>query len=145
MEQGKPTINRMKGVKQKNTTPEMQVRKALHKIGMRFRLHKKIINCSPDIILARHKTVIFVHGCFWHRHQNCRYATTPKTRTDYWLPKFKSNEERDARNIAQLEDAGWRVIVIWECEARASTELESRLRKEFNLSVLQDGSEYSNL
>ncbi|WP_366520714.1 very short patch repair endonuclease [Pseudomonas citronellolis] len=124
----------MKAVGRMNTKPEMKVRRLLHGMGLRFRLHQKSLPGSPDIVLQKYKTVVFVHGCFWHRHPKCRYATTPKTRQDYWLPKFNANVERDARKTAQLEVLGWRVLVVWECETRNQSVLEERLRRDFSLS-----------
>ena len=87
----------MSAIKSKNTKPEIKVRKALHSMGYRFRLHKKDLPGSPDIVLPKYKTVIFVHGCFWHRHQNCKYASNPKTRREFWEKKFKENIERDKK------------------------------------------------
>lgn len=89
--------------------------------------------CIVGIFLVR-LTVIFVHGCFWHRHSDCRYATTPKTRQEYWLPKFAANTERDARKMAQLQALGWRVLLVWECETKQREELSLRLRRELKLS-----------
>lgn len=123
----------MRSVKRANTKPELAVRKLMHSLGLRFRLHRKELPGSPDIILPKFNTVVFVHGCFWHRHPGCRYATTPKTRQDFWLPKFAANVERDARKEAQLEELGWRVLTIWECETRDIQSLEQRLRQEFAL------------
>lgn len=123
----------MRAVKRTHTKPELIVRKFLHSLGLRFRLHRKNLPGSPDIVLPKHCTAIFVHGCFWHRHSGCRYASTPKTRQDYWLPKFDANVERDAHKEAQLRELGWRVLVIWECETRNLEALEQRLRQEFGL------------
>lgn len=123
----------MRAVKRAHTGPEIAVRKLLHSLGLRFRLHCKVLPGSPDIVLPKHCTVIFVHGCFWHRHPGCRYASTPKTRQDYWLPKFAANVERDARKASQLKELGWRVVVVWECETRNREALEARLRQEFEL------------
>ncbi|MHB0803953.1 very short patch repair endonuclease [Stutzerimonas nitrititolerans] len=127
--------SRMRAVKRESTRPEVLVRRVLHSLGLRFRINKKTLPGSPDIVLARHRTALFVHGCFWHRHPCCRYATTPKTRQDYWLPKFTANVERDARKAAELEALGWRVLVIWECETRNLAALEERLRKDFALPL----------
>jgi DNA mismatch endonuclease (patch repair protein) len=124
----------MREVKRANTGPEIVVRQALHALGLRFRLHRRDLPGSPDIVLPRFRTVIFVHGCFWHRHPGCRYASTPKTRKEYWLPKFKANVERDAKKEAQLLELGWMVIVIWECETRQKERLVYRLRREFALA-----------
>ena len=131
-EQEKVTI-RMKAVRRENTRPEILVRKVLHGAGLRFRITKKSLPGTPDIVLTKHRTAIFVHGCFWHRHPDCRYASTPKTRQEYWLPKFAANVERDARKEAALEELGWRVLIVWECETKNLAALEERLRREFNL------------
>ena len=131
----------MRAVKRAHTAPEMIVRQELHALGLRFRLHRRDLPGSPDIVLPRLRTVIFVHGCFWHRHSDCRYATRPKTRQEYWLPKFAANIERDARKEAQLQALGWRVLLVWECETKRREELTLRLRREFGLSgVAQDGA-----
>lgn len=111
-------------------------RKLLHALGLRFRLHRRDLPGSPDIVLPGYRKVIFVHGCFWHRHLGCRYATTPKTRQDYWVPKFAANVERDARKQAQLEELGWHVLVVWECETKTKDALGRRLSQEFGLSLL---------
>jgi len=105
----------MSGIKGKNTQPEMLVRKYLHAKGFRYRLHDKKLRGSPDIVLRKYQLVIFVHGCFWHRHKGCRYATTPAHNRNKWLLKFRQNTERDQRQINQLIDMGWRVLVVWEC------------------------------
>lgn len=119
----------MARVKQKNTGPEMQVRRALHRLGYRFRLHRKDLPGRPDIVLSRYRTVIFVHGCFWHRHPACSLASSPKTRAEFWQAKFDANVARDAAVEKTLTDAGWTVIVIWGCETRDSAKLAVRLEK----------------
>ena len=108
----------MSAIKSKNTKPEIKVRKVLHSMGYRFRLHSKDLLGSPDIVLPKYKTVIFVHGCFWHRHQNCKYASTPKTRQEFWNKKFNENINRDKINQENLSSKGWKIIIIWECEIR---------------------------
>ncbi|WP_444984875.1 very short patch repair endonuclease [Halomonas mongoliensis] len=123
----------MRAVRQKDTAPEVIVRRLLFRLGLRFRLHVKRLPGSPDIVLRRHSTAIFVHGCYWHRHPGCKHATTPKTNRDYWLPKFKANVERDARQAEALRALGWRVLIVWECETRDPVTLEVRLRQEFDL------------
>lgn len=110
----------MSGIRAKDTKPEKLVRSALHRAGFRFRLHDKRLPGRPDIVLPRYKTVIFVHGCFWHRHPGCKYAATPKTRTEFWQKKFEDNVHRDAEVRAALEADGWRVVVVWECEVDAT-------------------------
>ena len=124
----------MRAVKRANTAPEIIVRQVLHALGLRFRLHRRDLPGSPDVVLPRFRTVIFVHGCFWHRHPDCRHTTTPKTRQEYWLPKFAANIERDLRKEAQLQALGWRVLLVWECETKQREELTLRLRRELKLS-----------
>ena len=131
----------MRAVKRANTAPEIIVRQVLHALGLRFRLHRRDLPGSPDVVLPRFRTVIFVHGCFWHRHPDCRYTTTPKTRLEYWLPKFAANIERDLRKEAQLQALGWRVLLVWECETKQREELTLRLRRELKISeAAQDGA-----
>jgi len=108
----------MSAIRSKNTKPEIAVRKLLHSLGYRFRLHKKNLPGSPDIVLPKYKTVIFVHGCFWHRHKNCKYASTPKTRKEFWEKKFRENINRDNLNQANLSLKGWKIIIIWECQLK---------------------------
>lgn len=108
----------MAGFTSKNTKPEMVVRRALHRLGFRFRLHRRDLPGKPDILLPRHRLAILVHGCFWHQHTGCRDARIPRTRQDYWSAKFKRNLERDEQTVLALTELGWRVAVIWECEAR---------------------------
>lgn len=112
----------MSGIKSKNTQPEMLVRKYLHEQGFRFRLHVAGLPGKPDIVLPKYKLCIFVHGCFWHRHEGCRYATTPATRPEFWAQKFGSNKQRDIRVKMQLLEAGWRVFELWECGFRKKGE-----------------------
>ncbi|HIB8626381.1 very short patch repair endonuclease [Pseudomonas aeruginosa] len=123
----------MRAVKRAHTAPEITVRQMLHALGLRFRLQRRDLPGSPDIVMPRFHTAIFVHGCFWHRHPGCRYATTPKIRQEYWVPKFMANVERDARKESQLRELGWKVLIIWECETRDRGELMTRLRQEFGL------------
>ena len=108
----------MSAIKSKNTKPEIKVRKVLHLMGYRFRLHRKDLPGSPDIVLPKYKTVIFVHGCFWHRHKNCKYASTPKTRQEFWEAKFRENINRDKLNQENLSSKGWKIIIVWECEIK---------------------------
>lgn len=108
----------MAGIGGKNTKPEMMLRRALHAQGFRFRLHVASLPGKPDIVLPKHRAVILVHGCFWHRHPGCRFATTPATRPDFWSEKFRQNVLRDQRNQAALSNQGWRVATVWECDLR---------------------------
>ncbi|MBF0181187.1 MAG: DNA mismatch endonuclease Vsr [Magnetococcales bacterium] len=119
----------MRSVRQKGTTPELIVRKTLHRIGYRFRLNRSDLPGRPDIVLPRYRTCIFVHGCFWHRHSDCRYATMPKARTEWWQEKFRANEERDRRKARELAALGWDVVVIWECETKDMFTLLTILRQ----------------
>ncbi|ORT73634.1 very short patch repair endonuclease [Pseudomonas mosselii] len=111
----------MAGIKGRNTRPEMIVRRFLHANGYRFRLHRRDLPGSPDIVLSRLRVCIFVHGCFWHRHLGCHHTTSPKTRVDFWQEKFNKNVERDARAKDALLADGWKVLTIWECELKSSS------------------------
>jgi DNA mismatch endonuclease (patch repair protein) len=108
----------MSQIHSKNTKPELIVRRWLWHHGYRYRLHRKDLPGKPDIVLPKYNAVIFVHGCFWHRH-NCRFASTPVTRRDFWEEKLNENVKRDQKNINKLEENNWRVFVIWECEIKA--------------------------
>lgn len=108
--------DRMSRIRGKDTQPELALRKILHKLGLRYRLHGAALPGKPDLVFPRYRTVVFVHGCFWHRHAGCNIASTPKSNTPFWLEKFEKNIARDARVAAQLEAEGWRVLVVWECE-----------------------------
>lgn len=105
----------MAGIRSKDTQPELSVRRFLHRQGFRYRLHSPSLPGRPDLVLPRYRVAIFVHGCFWHRHRGCPYSTTPASNKERWARKFAANVERDRRNLAALEAAGWRVIIIWEC------------------------------
>ena len=115
----------MAAIKSKDTKPEIAVRKLLHSLGYRFRLHRKDLPGSPDIVLPKYKTVIFVHGCFWHRHENCKYATSPKTREEFWENKFNANIKRDLEIQEKIKDIGWKSVIIWECEIKNESKLKS--------------------
>ena len=115
----------MSRIRGKDTYPEMMVRKWLWTNGYRYRLHRKDLPGKPDIVLPKYHTVIFVHGCYWHRH-GCKYTTTPVTRKEFWEAKFKENTNRDRRNRRQLNQAGWRVLVLWECEIDATNTVTKR-------------------
>lgn len=108
----------MAGIRGKNTRPELALRHELHRLGFRYRLHSGILPGKPDMVFPRFKAVVFVHGCFWHRHASCKYATEPKTRPEFWLGKFEANTARDSLVRARLLDEGWRVAVVWECALR---------------------------
>ena len=119
----------MSRVRSENTKPEMLVRSMLFSLGLRFRLHKAGLPGRPDIVLPKLKAIVFVHGCFWHRHKGCRDNTNPSSNSAYWQEKFKRNVERDKRNAASLRKLGWRVITVWECELKKTALLERRLRR----------------
>lgn len=108
----------MAAIRGKDTRPELRLRKALHTRGFRYRLHPAGLPGRPDLLLSKYRAAVFVHGCFWHRHPGCRYTTTPETRPEFWLSKFRQNTARDARDVAELIGKRWRVAVIWECALR---------------------------
>lgn len=112
----------MSRIKNRDTKPEVRLRSLLHKAGYRFRLHTPDLPGRPDIVLPKHRTVIFVNGCFWHRHEGCRFTTMPATRTEFWQEKFEGTIYRDARNRGLLEEAGWKVVTVWECDLKAFPE-----------------------
>lgn len=113
----------------KDTSPELAVRQLLHRLGFRFRLHRTDLPGRPDIVMPGRNTIILVHGCFWHRHSKCRFAYTPKSRTDFWKRKFDANLVRDRRVQRALRGRGWRVYTVWECETRRLDKLQTRLLK----------------
>jgi DNA mismatch endonuclease (patch repair protein) len=121
----------MRAVKSANTTPELIVRRLVHALGYRFRLHRRDLPGQPDLVLPRLGKVIQVHGCFWHRHHCEAGRSTPATRLDYWTAKFERNVQRDRRNLRELRRLGWSVLVIWECQTRAAKRaaLESRIAR----------------
>lgn len=112
-----------------NTKPELAVRSLLHRMGYRFRLHRKDLPGKPDIILPKYKTVIFVHGCFWHRHKNCKYAYKPKSRVKFWEEKLSGNADRDKKKQSELKLLGWNVVVIWECELSKQELIVNKIEK----------------
>lgn len=111
----------MSRIKGKDTKPELLLRSLLHQKGFRFRIHDKRLPGKPDIVLPRHKTVILVHGCFWHRHPNCLYASTPKSREKFWLKKFEDTIRRDKKQETKLKKEGWNLIIVWECELKKNS------------------------
>jgi DNA mismatch endonuclease, patch repair protein len=113
----------MRAVKSKNTTPEIKVRKLLHAAGYRFRLHRDDLPGKPDITFPGKRAVIFIHGCFWHQHPGCPHAARPSSNNEYWTRKLDRNVERDKRNIAALEESGWKVLVLWECQIKSAEHL----------------------
>ena len=124
----------------KDTKPERVVRSLLHRLGFRFRLHRKDLPGRPDIVLPKYKTVVLVHGCFWHRHAGCKYAYTPKSRTDFWRKKFERNVARDISSTRKLRDLGWSVLVVWECEVRDLDALAQRLEGEIRGPQRRNGT-----
>jgi len=125
----------MAGIRGKNTSPEVLVRKVLHRCGYRFRLHVTNLPGRPDIVLQKYGAVIEVRGCFWHRHQNCKYAVLPKTNQRFWQSKLQSNAVRDEKTSRALRKLGWQVLVVWECQTRNEQKLDrivSRIRKKLS-------------
>lgn len=118
----------MSRVRGKDTAPEMTVRRLVFSLGYRYRLHDKRLPGTPDLVFAGRKKIIFVHGCFWHRHDGCPLARIPKSNTAFWAQKLEANSERDARNLAALRELGWRVLVVWECDLWEWRALTSRLK-----------------
>jgi DNA mismatch endonuclease, patch repair protein len=123
-EQRSRNMSRIRG---RDTAPEMIVRRLLHHLGYRFRLHDRYLPGKPDLVFRGKRCILFVHGCYWHRHPGCRFAFSPKTRVDFWASKFTANVERDARVTKQLRATGWRVMVVWSCEVRGIDELSAKL------------------
>ncbi|HET7463291.1 MAG TPA: very short patch repair endonuclease [Longimicrobium sp.] len=118
----------MSGIRGQNTKPEITVRRLAHRMGYRFRLHRRDLPGTPDLVFPGRKKVVFVHGCFWHRHPGCRFAYNPKSRTEFWQTKFASNVSRDERVRRELNVSGWDVLTIWECETADSEHLTTTLR-----------------
>jgi DNA mismatch endonuclease (patch repair protein) len=122
----------MASIRGRNTQPERQVRRMLHRLGFRFRLHSKDLPGKPDVVLPKYDLAIFVHGCFWHRHENCRFAVMPKTNPVFWSQKLNGNVHRDEAAIDQLHKLGWRTLIIWECALKSEghlMELPTRLAR----------------
>lgn len=122
------TRRRMLAVRGRDTAPELRVRRILHGMGYRFRLHRTDLPGTPDIVLPRHRKIVLVHGCFWHGHDDCKRATRPVNNANTWAAKIEGNRRRDSRNIEALGALGWSVLVLWECEIRDTLRLEARLR-----------------
>ncbi|RMF58544.1 MAG: DNA mismatch endonuclease Vsr [Calditrichaeota bacterium] len=129
----------MSKIKSKNTKPEVTVRKFLFRNGFRYRIHDKRLPGTPDIVLPKYKTAIFVHGCFWHGHDGCKYFVVPKTRTDWWLNKIKRNKQLDAENVKKLRASGWKVISVFECELKKG-KIEATLENVINKIKYDGGS-----
>ena len=136
----------MAAIKEKDTKPEMLVRRYLHACGFRYSLHCKKLPGSPDLVFRSLRTVIFIHGCFWHGHENCKYYRLPKSNTEFWRDKVEQNRQRDSAVIQELESKGWRVFIIWECELKNKSTREATLRRiSRELSYLRNQvAEYSS-
>lgn len=126
----------MSRIQGKDTKPELGVRRVAHALGFRFRLHRRDLPGCPDLVFPRLSKIIFVHGCFWHRHQKCRYAYSPKSNIAFWQEKFSANVARDRRVVRELKEQGWEVLVVWECEVADVSALERRL----TTYLAEDGS-----
>ena len=122
----------MSGIRSSNTKPEILVRKALHRLGYRFRLDSKIGKIKPDIVLRKHKVAVFVHGCYWHQHEDCKLAYSDRGYSDAWKKKFSDNKERDDRVTKQLIETGWKVAVVWECATREHEVFQVEMTKLHN-------------
>lgn len=127
----------MSRIRSRDTIPEIAVRRLVHGLGFRFRLHNSQLPGRPDLVLARHRIVILVHGCFWHQHNGCIDCSKPGTNQSYWAPKLTRNVERDAVNQSQLISDGWKVITVWECETRKLDVLEKKLVKKLRRAKLR--------
>jgi len=119
----------MRRIRSKDTAPELQVRRLVYALGYRYRLHDKTLPGTPDLVFRSRRCVIFVHGCFWHLHANCKQARMPSTRQDYWLPKLTRNAERDRAHTRKLRRMGWRVLKLWECELKSTEKLTRKLTR----------------
>jgi len=119
----------MRAIRSKNTSPEIKIRKALHALGYRFRIHDKKLPGCPDLVFPKHKTVIQVRGCFWHQHEGCKKCRIPKSNQDYWKAKLEKNKIRDSENDRKLKDGGWSVLTVWECEINSLDKLNVTIKK----------------
>ena len=119
----------MSRIRSKNTKPELRVRSLLHGLGYRFRLHSPKLPGKPDIVLPKYRTVVFVHGCFWHRHRGCKYAYKPKSRQEFWERKFSDNVNRHSEVVRELLERGWKILVVWECQVRHLDSVGERLEE----------------
>lgn len=128
----------MTAIKGKDTKPEIAVRKLLHSLGYRYRLHKKDLPGKPDIVLPKHKTTIFVHGCFWHQHEKCCRAILPKSNINYWIPKLERNKHKFEEDKKALEDMGWIVYTVWECETKVPDDLSLKIKKLLYKGLISD-------
>lgn len=120
----------MTNIRSRDTRPELAIRRVAHRLGLRFRLHRRDLPGSPDLVFPGRRTVLFVHGCYWHRHSGCKFAYTPKSNVEFWQNKFQTNVARDVRVKRELEDGGWKVITIWECETKDEKMISEVLARE---------------
>lgn len=130
----------MAKIKGKNTGPEMAVRSLLHRAGYRFRIHVASLPGKPDIVLPRYRTIVFVHGCFWHRHRGCKVASTPKSHRKFWADKFARNVANDKKHLRQLRKLGWKVVTVWECQLRDPKRVLRRVEGTLEAAVAGFGS-----
>jgi len=131
----------MASVRSKNTAPELAVRRLAHRLGYRFRLHRRGLPGTPDMVFPKYRVAIQVHGCFWHGHEDCRHAARPRSNTEFWNEKIERNRVRDARDVAALAAAGWTVLIVWGCEVKDEAELTVRLRTALSLPGHLHGSD----
>lgn len=117
----------MRAIRSKNTKPELRVRKLIHRMGYRYRLHRTDLPGKPDLVFAGRRKIIFVHGCFWHQHSKCRIARTPQSNQEYWLPKLAGNKARDKKHLRRLKQMGWRSMIFWECEIKDTAAAERKI------------------
>lgn len=129
----------MSGIRGKDTRPELLLRRALHARGFRYRLHPKTMRGRPDMVLTKHRVAVFVHGCFWHRHEGCRFASTPATRPEFWAAKFTANIRRDQKVVATLSAEGWRIAIVWECALKKQANVNLTVEQLANW-ILEGGS-----
>ncbi|MDF1645054.1 MAG: very short patch repair endonuclease [Pseudomonadales bacterium] len=118
----------MSGIRSSNTKPEILTRKALHRLGYRFRLDSRVGKIKPDVVLRRHRVAVFIHGCYWHQHTGCKLAYSDRRYSDKWKKKFLDNKQRDQRVLSQLKEEGWRVAVVWECTTRRNSEFQGAIK-----------------
>ena len=119
----------MRNIRSKDTVPEKAVRSMVHRMGYRYRLHVKYLPGKPDIVFPSRKKVIFVHGCFWHLHADCRKGAFPKSNREFWIPKLLRNRERDERNLQHLKQMGWKALIIWQCEISGATTIRNKIKR----------------
>lgn len=119
----------MARIKSKHTNPELIIRSLVHRLGYRYRLHWKNLPGKPDLVFAKRRKVIFINGCFWHRHKNCKFAQIPKSNIEYWKIKFEQNQKRDARNQEKLKKLGWSILVLWECQIKNIEALRGKIKR----------------